>query len=85
MAHYDDEDYNEISTSEWIASIILSYIPLIGLIILLVWAFGGRTSPTKANWAKAQLIIVVAIFGLFIAFYLGIFASLAQQYGSMPH
>ena len=85
MARYDDEDYNEISTGEWIVSLILSYIPLIGLIMLLVWAFGGGTSPTKANWAKAQLIIVVAIFGLSIAFYLTIFASLAQQYGSMPH
>ena len=85
MARYDDEDYNEISTGEWIVSLILCYIPLIGLIMLLVWAFGGSTSPTKANWAKAQLIIVVAIFGLFIAFYLTIFASLAQQYGSMPH
>ena len=89
MAHYDDEDYNEISTSEWIASIILSYIPLIGLIMLLVWAFGGGTSPTKANWAKAQLItqiiIQIIIFGLFFAFYLIILASLPQQYGSMPH
>lgn len=82
---HDDEDYNEISTGEWIVSLILSYIPLIGLIMLLVWAFGGGTSPTKANWAKAQLIIVVAIFGLFIVFYLTILASLAQQYGSMPH
>lgn len=85
MARYDDEDHNEISTGEWIVSLILSYIPLIGLIMLLVWAFGGSTSPTKANWAKAQLIIAVAIFGLFIALYLTILASLAQQYGSMPH
>ena len=85
MARYDDEDYNEISTGEWIASTILAHLPLIGIIILLVWAFGGGTSSTKANWAKAQLIIVVAIFGLFIVFYLTILASLAQQYGSMPH
>ena len=85
MARYDDEDYNEISTGEWIVSLILCYIPLIGLIMLLVWAFGGSTSPTKANWAKAQLIIAAAIFGLFIVFYLTILASLAQQYGSMPH
>ena len=85
MARYNDEDYNEISTGEWIVSLILSYIPLIGLIMLLVWAFGGGTSPTKANWAKAQLFIVVAIFGLAIALYLTILASLAQQYGPMPH
>ena len=80
MAHYDEEDRDEISTGEWIASTILAHLPLIGIIILLVWAFGGGTSPTKANWAKAQLIIVVAIFGLFT-----ILASLTQQYGSMPH
>ena len=85
MAHYDEENRDEISTGEWVASIILSYIPLIGIIMLLIWAFGGRTSPTKANWAKAQLFIVVAIFGLAIAFYLTILASLAQQYGTMPH
>lgn len=84
MAHYDEENRDEISTGEWVASIILSYIPLIGIIMLLIWAFGGRTSPTKANWAKAQLIIVVATFGLAIALYLTILASLAQ-YGSMPH
>ena len=85
MAHYDEEDRDEISTGEWIASTILAHLPLIGIVILLVWAFGGGTSPTKANWAKAQLFIVVAIFGLFIVFYLTILASLAQQYGSMPH
>ena len=85
MAHYDEEDRDEISTGEWIVSTILAHLPLIGIIILLFWAFGGGTSPTKANWAKAQLIIAAAIFGLFIAFYLTIFASLAQQYGSMPH
>ena len=76
MAHYDDEDYNEISTSEWIASIILSYIPLIGLIILLVWAFGGRTSPTKANWAKAQLILAVSLLVLAAVFFPDLFAIL---------
>ena len=61
MARYDDEDYNEISTGEWIVSLILSYIPLIGLIMLLVWAFGGGTSPTKANWAKAQLQFITLV------------------------
>ena len=55
MAHYDEEDHDEISTGEWIASTILAHLPLIGIIILLFWAFGGDTSPTKANWAKRSL------------------------------
>ena len=76
MARYDDEDYNEISTGEWIVSLILSYIPLIGLIMLLVWAFGGGTSPTKANWAKAQLILAVSLLVLAAVFFPDLFAIL---------
>ena len=80
MAHYDEEDRDEISTGEWIASTILSYIPLIGTIMLLIWAFGGRTSPTKANWAKAQLkaklITQIIIFCLLIALLLIIWSAL---------
>ena len=76
MARYDDEDYNEISTGEWIVSLILCYIPLIGLIMLLVWAFGGSTSPTKANWAKAQLILAVSLLVLAAVFFPNLFAIL---------
>ena len=80
IARYDDEDYNEINTGEWIVSLILSYIPLIGTIMLLIWAFGGRTSPTKANWAKAQLkaklITQIIIFCLLIALLLIIWSAL---------
>ena len=76
MAHYDEEDRDEISTGEWVASIILSYIPLIGTIMLLIWAFGGRTSPTKANWAKAQLILAVSLLVLAAVFFPDLFAIL---------
>ena len=76
MARYNDEDYNEISTGEWIVSLILSYIPLIGIIILLFWAFGGGTSPTKANWAKAQLILAVSLLVLAAVFFPDLFAIL---------
>ena len=76
MARYDDEDYNEISTGEWIASTILAHLPLIGIVILLVWAFGGGTSPTKANWAKAQLILAVSLLVLAAVFFPNLFAIL---------
>ena len=76
MAHYDEETRDEISTGEWIASTILAHLPLIGIIILLFWAFGGGTSPTKANWAKAQLILAVSLLVLAAVFFPDLFAIL---------
>ena len=76
MAHYDEEDRDEISTGEWIASTILAHLPLIGIVILLVWAFGGGTSPAKANWAKAQLILAVSLLVLAAVFFPNLFAIL---------
>ncbi len=67
-----------VSVTEWILSLFISSIPLIGTIMLFVWAFGGNTQISKANWAKAMLvlyligIVLVAvfwttIFGVFMA------------------
>ena len=62
-----------VSISDWFLTLFLTAIPLVGLILLFVWAFGSTTNPSKANWAKAALlwaaigiviyIIIFAIFG----------------------
>ena len=62
-----------VSVSDWFLTLFLTAIPLVGLILLFVWAFGSTTNPSKANWAKATLlwaaigiviyIIIIAIFG----------------------
>ena len=62
-----------VSVSYWFLTLFLTAIPLVGLILLFVWAFGSTTNPSKANWAKAALlwaaigiviyIIIFAIFG----------------------
>jgi hypothetical protein len=42
-------------------------IPLVNIIMLFVWAFGGGAPPSKANWAKASLIwlaIFIVVYGL---------------------
>ena len=46
---------NEVSFGEWFLTIFLTAIPLVGLVLLFVWAFGSTTNPSKANWAKASL------------------------------
>ena len=45
-----------IKTGEWMLTMFLMSIPLVGSIMLFVWAFSSGTNPSKSNWAKATLI-----------------------------
>jgi len=55
---------DEVTTGDWMLSLFLAAIPLVGFILLLVWAFGSGTNPSKSNWAKATLlweVIAIAV------------------------
>ena len=59
-----------VSLGDWILTMILSAIPLVGLIMLFVWAFGGGAKATKQNYARAFLIMAV------IGIILGVISSI---------
>jgi len=64
------EDNNrEVTVGDWVITIFITAIPIIGFIMLFVWAFGGGTNVNKANWAKATLIWFVIVVGLYILFF----------------
>lgn len=48
---------------EWLWSSIVASIPIVGFIVLLVWAFKSSTKPSKRNWARSYLIffLIVAV------------------------
>ncbi|MFC3771204.1 hypothetical protein [Paenibacillus sp. GCM10012303] len=48
-----------VSFKDWMITILLMAIPIVNIVMLFVWAFGGNTNPSKANYAKAALIWVV--------------------------
>ncbi len=48
-----------LSVGSYIGMFILSAIPLVGFILLLVWAFSGGENPNRKNYARAVLIISV--------------------------
>lgn len=54
-----------LSLGEWIISVLVSKIPLIGFVMLIVWALDKNIDPNKSNWAKAELI--VTLIGIAIA------------------
>lgn len=45
-----------VKTGDWFLTILITAIPLVGFIMLFVWAFGSGSNESKANWAKATLI-----------------------------
>ena len=57
-----------VKTGEWLVTFLISAIPIVGFIMLLVWAFGSGTNESKANWAKALLLYFVIIIAMTIIF-----------------
>ena len=45
-----------MSLKDWIITFLITSIPLIGFVMLFVWAFGSGENPNKSNFAKAALI-----------------------------
>ena len=52
----------EVSVGEWLITFVIFSIPIIGFIMLFVWAFGDNTKISKRNWARAMLISIIALF-----------------------
>ncbi len=81
-----DPSYKEpyIRTGDWVITILITKIPIIGLIMLVVWAVDKESNPSKSNWAKAKLIwyaiyFAIALFFLFIVGF-GVFVGFFDQF-----
>ena len=61
--------YELISTGGFIGILLLMCIPLVGLILMIVWACGGCRKLQKRNLARASLIL--AVIGLALSLVLG--------------
>lgn len=68
-----------LSVGDWMINMLITAIPLVGIIMLFVWGFGDKENPTKANWAKATLIWYLIAFVIVIGFYALIFAFFGSQ------
>jgi len=49
---------------DWAITLFVVNVPLIGLIMLFIWAFGNQHNQTRANFAKGYLLIMVFWIGL---------------------
>ncbi len=71
-----------ITFGEWFLTVFLSAIPLVGIVLLFVWAFSSTTHPSKANWAKARLAMTAVgiAFSLIFIVIMFLFWGIAGRY-----
>ena len=60
-----------ISTVEWLGTLIVLIVPILGIILYLVWAFGSGGNLNRRNYCRAALILMA------ISLVLGILFSVA--------
>lgn len=72
---YNNQNYNGdpnfapiISIGEWMVTLIVLAIPVVGIVMYFVWAFGDSTNPSKKNFCKAGLIFALISVVLSIIF-----------------
>ncbi|MCR8659367.1 hypothetical protein [Paenibacillus endoradicis] len=65
-----------VSVKEWLISFLILLIPIVNIVMMFVWAFGGG-NPSKANFFKASLIWAAIITILYVVIFVLILGSLA--------
>lgn len=71
-----------LSTKDWLITLIITAIPVVNIVMFFVWAFGDGSNPNKANWAKASLLLMVILAGLYILLVVIIFGIVLGTSGS---
>ncbi|GAB4297388.1 MAG: hypothetical protein Kow0098_21490 [Ignavibacteriaceae bacterium] len=56
----------QMTVGDWLITLIITAIPLVGFIMLFVWAFGGGAQPSKKTWAQATLLFMLIMLVLWI-------------------
>ena len=77
----ENENVPVVTVGEWVLTYLIAAIPLVGIIMLFIWAFGNDTNPNKANWAKAALIWTAIVIGIYITFAVIFGAALLSAFG----
>ena len=83
MTYDEYSEYPDESVGSWMLTLFVCGIPVIGVIYLLVLAFGSSAAPSKRNFARAmfiwQIIGIVATILMFILFGGAIMAGLQNS------
>ncbi|HLA55296.1 MAG TPA: hypothetical protein VK623_04315 [Flavobacterium sp.] len=71
MEQNENQYPKPLSVKDWLITLLLLAIPVVGIVMLFIYAFGSNENPNRQNWAKAYLIftaiIIVIVAVIFLA------------------
>lgn len=70
-----------MTVKDWVITLIITCIPIVGLVMLFVWAFSDGNA-NKSNWAKAALILAAIMIVLYILVGVIIFGAIMSGAGA---
>ena len=58
-AHQHSVDDSPMSVGDWIWTLVVMMIPLVGLVMIFLWAFGGhKGNLNRKNYCRALLVLL---------------------------
>jgi ABC-type Na+ efflux pump permease subunit len=75
-------NYKPMSIGDWLITFLIQAIPLVGFIMLFVWAFGDGTHPSKKTWAQASLIFALIMIVLAIIILAAMWTLISSLFSS---
>ncbi len=75
-------NYKPMSIGDWLITFLIQAIPLVGFIMLFVWAFGDGTHPSKKTWAQASLIFALIMIVLAIIILVAMWTLISSLFSS---
>lgn len=73
----------EMTVGNWLATIILTSLGIIGIILLFVWGFSDNVPTAKKNYCRAMLIMQAIALGLVILFVIILIAAGGSVFDSL--
>lgn len=77
-AQFAAGESSPVSLGDWILTLIILAIPIVGLVMLFVWGFSSGTHPSKQNYCRAVLIF--ALIGFVLVFLFAIMGGFAAMF-----
>ncbi|ATF14990.1 MULTISPECIES: hypothetical protein [Brevibacillus] len=62
------ENEKVMTMKDWIIVSLFMMIPIANIVLLFVWAFGSDGNLNRKNWAKAGLLLMAILMGIYFVF-----------------
>ena len=64
MEMLENQNQKPMSVKDWLITLLIMAIPIVGFVMLFIYAFGNEGNENRKNWAKAQLIVMAIVIAL---------------------